>query len=87
MSPGRDERASESTFFRRGICQVERFFKLALAGNFFDDLALEEGLRRAVQKRLANQPDCTESSSNENQRRTAFGNRIPGNSKEANVGD
>ena len=87
MLRGRDEQASESMFFCRRICQAEGLFKLALAGNFFDDFALEERLRRAVQKRLANQPDCTESSSKENQRRSAFGNRIPGNPKEAHVGD
>jgi hypothetical protein len=83
----RDERASESTFFAGEFAGSRDFFKLGLAGNFFDDFALEEGLRRAVQKRLANQRDRTESSTKENQGRTAFGNRIPRDSKEADVGD
>jgi hypothetical protein len=83
----RDQRGVRIHVFCRRICRVEGLFKLGLAGNFFDDFALEEGLRRAVQKRLANQRDRTESSSKEHQGRTAFGNRIPGDSKEADVGD
>ena len=83
----RDERTSESTFFAGEFAESRGFPNSGSPENFFDDFALEEGLRRAVQKRLANQRDRTESGTKENQGRTAFGNRIPGDSKEADVGD
>jgi hypothetical protein len=62
-------------------------FQTRARQKFLRCFALKARLRRAVEERLPNQPDRTESNTQKNQRRTAIGNRIPGNSKEAHVGD
>ena len=83
----RDQRASESTFSAGEFAGSRGFSNSGSPEISSMILPWRKDYAELLQKRLANQRDRTESSSKEHQGRTAFGNRIPGDSKEADVGD